>query len=248
MSFLTESDLRCLTGQLEALEENQYREQQRLHLVPPHYILINPESQAEYDQLLKKDRRRQILEKGFLAFPEGQMVTDDDNLLAVVNEQVFQKPWVKLELEFQINRLFLYLNQLEDLTADRLNTLRKLLVNACFRKELGAHQVIYDCQRGVIQRILGLNSQGPEVSLTILKAPEKIVPVVRVSEIVGSTEDSGIAGIAGIAGDSKKIAKPILKLKTQTVNPTDPLPKSQIIKPPKLLKMPIVKPKIKKAV
>jgi hypothetical protein len=97
---------------IRQIEDQQYQDTQRLHIVPPHYVLINPVDQADYDRLVTKDRRRVILEKGFLTNPEGQMMESGENLLAVVNDAVFQRPWSRLDLEFQINRILVYLGTL----------------------------------------------------------------------------------------------------------------------------------------
>jgi len=198
---------------IRQIEDKQYQDTQRLHIVPPHYVLINPVDQADYDRLVTKDRRRVILEKGFLTNPEGQMMESGENLLAVVNDAVFQRPWSRLDLEFQINRILVYLGALT-LDPKVAIKLRKALLNACFRRELDDHQVIYDCQVGRIQTILGLSY--PEVKLEILPRPSKIVPVVGVSHITN-------------ANNISKMATPQIKIKTRELAADEDLPKKKMV-------------------
>jgi len=167
-----------LQAEIRALEEQEYQSTQRVHIVPPHYVLVNPQSQKEHDALLKKDQRLRILQKNYLSVPEGQMLRDTTgNLLSVVNEQVFQKPWDKLDMEYKLNRLFIYLNGL-GLDAQQLKERRRDLSNAIIQNCLTSERVRYDCQSSVILEIKdSIVSRVPTiraVSRIISETPEGI--------------------------------------------------------------------------
>ena len=175
-----------LKKQIQELEESEYKNTERIKIVPPHYVLINPDSQEQYEDIMRKNRQLEVLNKGFLTVPGDAVIKQGDNLLEVVNEQVFQKPWDKLDLEYQVNRLFMYLDKLQEecnLTNTKVVKLRKQFLDYTFRHELKAHQVEYDCQQGKIIDIKGINN----------KYELEIIPITRkitiIDEIVSEKDN-----------------------------------------------------------
>jgi hypothetical protein len=174
-----------LKKKVQEIEESEYREQTRTRLVPPHVVLINATNQKQYDELLRKYQRDRVLQNEFLASPDSG--TQSDNLLESVNEQVFQKRWNRLALEYQINRLFIFLNEFAEKNFAMQNVpdfirLRKSLVDAAFHRKLFEHQVIYDSQKGAIREIRGLTSLGEFTLIDPPPVKERIVSIERVVE------------------------------------------------------------------
>jgi hypothetical protein len=178
-----------LNEQLRLLEEKEYTESVRTRVVPPHYVIMNANSQADYDDLMRKNRNLEVLGNKFLTVPGDTFVKQGDNLLEVVNEQIFQKPWDKLELEYKINRLIVWVNSLDGILPQQREKLQRSLFKHCFKKCLNSHQVKYNSLNGEIEDIHGIDKNNTW-DFVLEPEPVKITNVERITNITRNSNNT----------------------------------------------------------